>query len=64
MQHIKGFKMIRSSSLAKELGLSKNKVIELANEGLIPSIQLPSGHFRFDLDEVIAALRPVKSGVK
>ena len=56
--------MLRSSCLAKELGLSKNKIIDLANEGLIPSIQLPSGHFRFDLDEVIAALRPVKSGVK
>jgi hypothetical protein len=53
--------MLRSSCLAKELGLSKNKIVDLANKGLIPSIQLPSGHFRFDLDEVIAALRPAKS---
>lgn len=50
--------MLKSSDLAKELGLSKNKVIELAKSGTIPSIQLPSGHFRFDLSEVVAALRP------
>lgn len=49
--------MIRSSQLAERLGISKNKVIELANEGLIPAIKLPSGQYRFDPDEVIAALR-------
>jgi len=50
--------MIKSSDLAKELGLSKNKVIELAKANVIPSIRLPSGHFRFDLSEVMLALRP------
>ena len=54
--------MLKSSTLAKELGLSKNKVIELAKVGKIPSIRLPSGHFRFDLAEVIEALRPAEAG--
>lgn len=54
--------MLKSSTLAKELGLSKNKVIELAKAGTIPSIRLPSGHFRFDLTDVLAALRPSEAG--
>ena len=49
--------MLRSSELADKLGLSKNKVIRLANEGLIPSYRLPSGHYRFDEAEVRIALR-------
>lgn len=50
--------MLKSSDLAKALGITKNKVVDLANDGVIPSIKLPSGHYRFDLEEVIAALRP------
>lgn len=49
--------MLRSSELADKLGLSKNKVIRLANEGVIPSYRLPSGHYRFDEAEVRIALR-------
>lgn len=49
--------MLRSSEMAKLLGISRNKMIELATEGLVPCIQLPSGHYRFAPDEVIASLR-------
>ena len=49
--------MLKSSELAKQLGLSKHKVIDLANNGQIPAIRLPSGHYRFDWDEVVEALR-------
>lgn len=49
--------MLKSSELAEKIGLSKNKIIGLANAGDIPSIKLPSGHYRFDLDEVLSALR-------
>lgn len=40
--------MLKSSELAKAIGLSKNKVIELANAKQIPCIKLPSGQYRFD----------------
>lgn len=49
--------MLRSSQLAKKLGLSKQKVVQLANAGEIPSLRLPGGHYRFDFDEVVEALR-------
>lgn len=48
--------MLTSSKLGKALGLSKGTVIRLAKEGRIPSIILPSGHRRFDLEEVKSAL--------
>jgi excisionase family DNA binding protein len=48
--------MLTSSKLGKALGLSKGTVIRLAKEGRIPSIILPSGHRRFDLEEVKNAL--------
>jgi len=49
--------MLRSSELADQLGLSKNTILDLANNGKIPSIRLPGGHYRFNLDEVLDALR-------
>ena len=51
--------MLTSSKLAEELGLTKNTVLKLANEGRIPCIKLPTarGDYRFDLDEVVEALR-------
>lgn len=49
--------MLRSSELAKEVGLSKQTVLRLAAKGEIPCARLPSGHYRFDPDEVKAALR-------
>jgi excisionase family DNA binding protein len=48
--------MLTSSKLGKALGLSKATIIRLAKEGRIPSITLPSGHRRFDVEEVKAAL--------
>lgn len=48
--------MLRSSELAKRLGLSKPTILTLAKDGVIPAMKLPSGHYRFDEDEVRAAL--------
>lgn len=48
--------MLRSSQLAEALGLSKVTVIGMANRGEIPAVRLPSGHYRFDLCAVRAAL--------
>lgn len=48
--------MLTSSKLGKALGLSKATIIRLAKDGRIPSIVLPSGHRRFDVEEVKAAL--------
>jgi predicted site-specific integrase-resolvase len=56
--------MLRSGQLAERIGLSKNKIIELANQGLIPCIRLPSGHYRFDEVEVVGALRAENSETK
>lgn len=54
--------MLKSSELGERLGISKNTVISLANTGKIPSIRLPSGHYRFDEKEVKAALRASDTG--
>jgi hypothetical protein len=48
--------------MAKVIGIRKNKMIDLANAGAVPSIKLPSGHYRFDREEVIAALRHNANG--
>jgi predicted site-specific integrase-resolvase len=48
--------MLTSSKLGKAIGLSKATVIRLAKEGRIPSIILPSGHRRFDVEAVKVAL--------
>ena len=48
--------MLTSSKLGKKLGLSKATIIRLAKDGRIPSIVLPSGHRRFAVEEVKAAL--------
>jgi excisionase family DNA binding protein len=48
--------MLTSSKIGKALGLSKATIIRLAKDGRIPSIILPSGHRRFDVEEVKAAL--------
>ena len=54
--------MLRSAEMAEVIGITKNKMVELANAGAVPSIKLPSGHYRFDRDEVIAALRHNATG--
>jgi len=54
--------MLRSAEMAKVIGIRKNKMIDLANAGAVPSIKLPSGHYRFDREEVIAALRHNANG--
>jgi excisionase family DNA binding protein len=48
--------MLTSTKVGKALGLTKGTIGRLAREGRIPYIQLPSGHRRFDLEEVKAAL--------
>ena len=48
--------MLTSTKVGKALGLTKGTIGRLAKEGRIPCIQLPSGHRRFDLEEVKAAL--------
>ncbi len=49
--------MLSSMQMAKIIGVSKNKMIDLANAGAVPAIKLPSGHYRFDPEEVIDTLR-------
>ena len=51
--------MLTSSQLAEELGLSKMTVLRLANAGKIPAYRIDNGRgdFRFDLEEVKAAMR-------
>jgi predicted site-specific integrase-resolvase len=49
--------MLSSMQMAKIIGVSKNKMIDLANAGAVPAIKLPSGHYRFDPQEVIDTLR-------
>lgn len=49
--------MLTSTKLGKAIGLSKKTINRLAKEGKIPSIILPSGHRRFDLEEVKDCLR-------
>jgi excisionase family DNA binding protein len=51
-------KMLTSSQLAAELGLTKSTVLRLARDGLIPCIKLPTqrGDYRFDLNEVRAVM--------
>lgn len=48
--------MLRSSELARRLGLSKPTILTLAKSGVIPSMKLPSGHYRFDEEAVRTAL--------
>jgi len=48
--------MLTSTKIGKALGLTKGTIGTLARQGRIPFIQLPSGHRRFDLEAVKAAL--------
>lgn len=66
--------MLTSTKVGKALGLTKGTICTLARSGRIPYIQLPSGHRRFDLEAVKAALSsdpmasaflfPIKKGEK
>lgn len=53
--------MLTSSELGDALGLSKLTVLRLANAGKIPAYKIDNsrGDYRFDLDEVKAAMRVV-----
>ena len=46
-----------AKKLARELGCSPSTVYDLARRGVIPSIKLGADLVRFDLAEVIAALK-------
>ncbi len=48
--------MLTSTKIGKILGLTKGTINRLAKDGRIPCIQLPSGHRRFDVEAVKAAL--------
>lgn len=48
--------MLTSTKVGRALGLTKGTICNLAKAGRIPFIQLPSGHRRFDLEAVKAAL--------
>jgi excisionase family DNA binding protein len=49
-------KMLTSSQIALQIGVTKNTIIKMAKDGQIPSIRIGSGHYRFDIDDVKAAL--------
>lgn len=49
--------MLKSSEMARLLGVAKNTLLDLANSGAVPAIRLPSGQYRFDPNDVIGALR-------
>lgn len=48
--------LISSSKLASLLGISRQQIWNLATGGVIPSYR-PGRSLRFDLEEVLAALR-------
>lgn len=48
--------MVTSSRLARIFGVSKSTINRLARENRIPHVQLPSGHRRFDPEEVLRKL--------
>jgi excisionase family DNA binding protein len=48
--------MLTSTKLGRALGLTKATINRLAKSGHIPFMLLPSGHRRFDLEEVKLAL--------
>jgi|TARA_R110000787_G_scaffold233004_1_gene340015 excisionase family DNA binding protein len=59
--------LLTSSELGKQIGIAKNTILRMANAGKIPAFKLDNdrGDFRFDLEEVKAALRAnVDSGDK
>ena len=59
--------LLTSSELGKKIGIGKVTILRMANAGKIPAFKLDNdrGDFRFDLEEVKAALRAnVDSGDK
>ena len=51
-------KPLTSSKLAALLGVSKATVLRLAKAGEIPFLRLPSGHYRFYIEDVRRVLEP------
>lgn len=51
--------MLTAKQLGAELGITKNTIIKLANQGKIPFLRLPTerGDLRFDLEEVKKVMR-------
>jgi len=49
---------ITSSKLAALLGVSKGTILRMAKAGEIPYLRLPSGHYRFYLEDVRRVLEP------
>ena len=52
--------MLTSHQLAEQLNISASTIRAYARERLIPFVETPGGHRRFDLDDVRAALMLVR----
>ena len=55
--------MVRSREMAKILGVSHQTLLQMVHANQVPLLKLPSGHFRFDPEEVVAFLKKDGSGV-
>jgi excisionase family DNA binding protein len=54
--------LLRSTELAEKLGVTKQTVLAMTRKNLIPFYRLPSGHNRYDYDEIITHLRDAEGG--
>lgn len=54
--------LLRSTELAEKLGVTKQTVLAMTRKNLIPYVRLPSGHNRYDYDEIVAHLRDADGG--
>ena len=53
-------KLLTSAELADELGVSRATISRYAREGILtPALRLPSGHFRWRLDDVLAQMAEI-----
>lgn len=49
--------LIRSSELAEKLGVTKQTILTMTHNNMIPHYRLPRGHFRYDYEEVLAHMK-------
>ena len=53
-------KLLTTAEVAEELGVTRATVARYAREGILtPALRLPSGHFRWRLDEVLAQMAKI-----
>jgi hypothetical protein len=53
--------MVSSKRIAMEFHITAQTVRQYARDGVIPYVETPGGHRRFELDEVRAALRVARA---